>query len=107
MKRAWRSPVTLFCASAGVTAYQLTLMQLFSYVHWYHFAYMMISLALLGFGASGTFLTFGWKAFQKHAQGIIGGSLLLAAMAMPGVLLLLNQDWLGFDLYLLFVEPAQ
>ncbi|NBD39134.1 MAG: hypothetical protein GVY10_11250 [Verrucomicrobia bacterium] len=107
MGRALRSPVTLFCTSAGVTAFQLTLMQLFSYVQWYHFAYMMISLALLGFGASGTFLTFGWRFFQSHARGIIGGSLVLAAVAMPGVLLLLNQDWLRFDLYLLFVEPSQ
>ena len=107
MGRAWRSPVTLFCASAGVTAYQLTLMQLFSYVHWYHFAYMMISLALLGFGASGTFLTFGWRFFQRRSQAIIGAGLVLAAVAMPGVLLLLNQGWLRFDLYLLFVEPAQ
>jgi hypothetical protein len=31
-------------------------MRLFSIIQWHHFAYMMISLALLGYGASGTFL---------------------------------------------------
>jgi len=31
-------------------------MRLFSIVQWHHFAYMIISLALLGYGASGTFL---------------------------------------------------
>ena len=107
MDREARSPLILFCTSAGVTAFQLTLMQLFSFVHWYHFAYMMISLALLGFGASGTFLTFGWALFQRHSARIIGGSLVLAAIAMPAVLFLLNRDWMQLDLYLLFVEPVQ
>jgi spermidine synthase len=43
--------------SAAILAYQLVLMQLLSISHWYHFAYMVISVALLGFGASGTFLS--------------------------------------------------
>lgn len=42
--------------SAAILAYQLVLMQLLSISHWYHFAYMVISVALLGFGASGTLL---------------------------------------------------
>ena len=48
--------------SAAVIAYEILLMRLFSIVLWYHFAYMIISLALLGFGASGTMLTLaqGW-----------------------------------------------
>jgi spermidine synthase len=43
--------------SAAILAYQLVLMQLLSISHWYHFAYMVISVALLGFGASGTFIS--------------------------------------------------
>lgn len=31
-------------------------MRLFSIIQWHHFAYMIISLALLGYGASGTFI---------------------------------------------------
>ena len=42
--------------SAGALAYEILLMRLFSIIQWHHFAYMMISLALLGYGASGTFL---------------------------------------------------
>lgn len=37
-------------------AYEILLMRLFSIIQWHHFAYMIISLALLGYGASGTFL---------------------------------------------------
>ena len=43
--------------SASALAYEILLMRLFSIIQWHHFAYMIISLALLGYGASGTFLT--------------------------------------------------
>src|SRR3970040_1197566 len=43
--------------SATSLAYELLLMRLFSIIQWHHFAYMIISLALLGYGASGTFLS--------------------------------------------------
>src|SRR5438132_11719158 len=42
--------------SAGALAYEVLLTRLFSIVQWHHFAYMAISIALLGYGASGSFL---------------------------------------------------
>ncbi len=42
--------------SAGAIGYELLLMRVLSIVQWHHFAYMIISLALLGYGASGTFI---------------------------------------------------
>ncbi len=48
--------VLLFCTSASVLAYEILLMRLLSISLWTHFAYMVISLALLGFGAAGSFL---------------------------------------------------
>ena len=42
--------------SAAALAYEILLMRLFSIVLWHHFAYMIISLALLGYGASGALL---------------------------------------------------
>lgn len=47
--------LAVFCISFGVLGYEILLMRLLSIVQWHHFAYMIISLALLGFGASGTF----------------------------------------------------
>lgn len=44
--------------SAGAIGYEVLLMRLFSIVQWHHFAFMIISVALLGYGASGTFLVF-------------------------------------------------
>lgn len=43
--------------SAAAIGYEILLMRLFSIVQWHHFAFMIISVALLGYGASGTFLT--------------------------------------------------
>lgn len=42
--------------SSVALGYEILLMRLFSIIQWHHFAYMIISLALLGYGASGTFL---------------------------------------------------
>ncbi|RPH50639.1 MAG: hypothetical protein EHM84_05665, partial [Lysobacterales bacterium] len=43
--------------SGAAIANEVLLTRYFAVVHWHHFATMMISLALLGFGASGTFVT--------------------------------------------------
>ncbi len=52
--------------SAAALAYEILLMRLFSIIQWHHFAYMMISLALLGYGASGTFLALSRRWLQGH-----------------------------------------
>lgn len=48
--------------SAGVIAYEVAVMRLYSIIQWHHFAFMIISIAMLGYGASGTFITLarGW-----------------------------------------------
>ena len=42
--------------SASVLGLQLALMRALSISHWHHFAYLVVGWALLGFGASGTWL---------------------------------------------------
>jgi hypothetical protein len=54
MKRAHY--ILLFFTSFCVLAYEILLMRLLSVMWWQHFAYMVISLALLGFGAAGSLL---------------------------------------------------
>jgi spermidine synthase len=44
--------------SAAAIAYEILLTRLFAIALWHHFVYMIVSLALLGYGASGTFLVF-------------------------------------------------
>jgi hypothetical protein len=52
--------------SAAVIAFQLALMQLLSLVQWYHFGSMIISVALLGFGAAGTCLSLLRSRLMRH-----------------------------------------
>ena len=48
--------VGLFLLSAATLTFEINLTRIFSVAQFYHFAFMIVSLALLGFGASGTFL---------------------------------------------------
>ena len=48
--------LSIALTSATALSYELLLMKLFGIIQWHHFAYMVISLALLGYGASGTFI---------------------------------------------------
>jgi len=52
--------------SAAALAYEILLMRLFSIILWHHFAYMIISLALLGYGASGAVLTLAQRAARQR-----------------------------------------
>ena len=52
--------------SAAALAYEILLMRLFSITLWHHFAYMIISLALLGYGASGAVLTLAQGTLQRR-----------------------------------------
>jgi len=49
--------VALFLLSAATLTFEINLTRILSVAQFYHFAFMVVSLALLGFGASGTFLT--------------------------------------------------
>jgi len=48
--------LAVLLVSSAAIAYEILLMRLLSIVQWHHFAYMIISLALLGYGASGTLI---------------------------------------------------
>jgi hypothetical protein len=46
----------MFAVSAAMLLLEVALTRIFSFVMWYHLTYLVISLALLGYGAAGTFL---------------------------------------------------
>ena len=50
--------------SAAALAYEVLLLRLFAIVQWHHFAYLSISVALLGIGAAGTFVTVARRRLQ-------------------------------------------
>src|SRR5512137_389264 len=61
-----RIQTSVFLISAALISYQILLVKMFSIQYWYHFAYLIISIALLGFGASGTFIFFFKRQLKNH-----------------------------------------
>lgn len=57
---------SIFLISAAGIAFQIGLMRSLSIAKYHHFSYLVISIALLGFGASGTFLTFASASIRRH-----------------------------------------
>jgi len=79
--------LTIALLSATALAYEILLMRLFSIIQWHHFAYMIISLALLGYGASGTFLAFVQSRLLNHYPlALLINLALFALTAMPSFL---------------------
>jgi len=72
---------TLFVSAAAI-GYEILLMRVLSIVQWHHFAYMIISLALLGYGASGTFIALFRKSLERHFAAAFATSALLFSIAM-------------------------
>lgn len=55
--------------SGALLAYEILLMHLFAIIQFHHFAYMIIGLALLGYGSSGTFLAFFQERMENNYAG--------------------------------------
>ncbi len=93
--------------SGAIIAFQLALMQLISIVQWHHFAYMIISVAMLGFGASGTLLALartrllGWSSWLVPVLMTTSGLMMMVAFHLA------RMEAFRFDVYLLFVNFSQ
>ena len=60
------SAASVFFVSVAIIALQLMIMRALSVSHYYHFSYLVISTALLGFGASGTFLALFYDKLKER-----------------------------------------
>ncbi len=97
-----RTKMAIGLISAAIIAFQLVLMQILSYVQWYHFAYMIISIALLGFGAAGTFLTIFQRTLKQNYYRIFPLLLLITAILMSIVVIVAGTESVRFDSLLIF-----
>ena len=91
--------------SAAALAFEITLTRLFSVTQWYHFAFLAVSVALLGYGASGTALSL-VPRWAKPPTGRRSVALAcLFALSVVGAYLTLNH--LPFDSYRIAWERVQ
>jgi hypothetical protein len=96
---------SVLLASATALAYEILLVRLFSISHWHHYAYMIISLALLGYGISGAFLALFQRRLQAHFSAAYVLNLVLFAAAMPFGYLLAGKT--GFSPEEILWDPGQ
>jgi hypothetical protein len=67
-KTIWPLYLGVFTTSMAVLSLEIALTRIFSVSLWYHLAFMVISTALLGFGASGTLLTVRRDLLEKNLE---------------------------------------
>ena len=78
-----RTRLAVALVSLAVIGLELVLMRSLSLRWWHHFAYLVISVALLGFGASGTVLALLWRVVEGWWREWMAGAALLLALSIP------------------------
>jgi len=109
MESSWRRRVTLYLGiglvSAGILAFEIMLTRLFAITQGYHFGFLAVSLALLGFGASGSILEV-WPCLAHEPLALrLAGLSITGAVGIVVAYLALNN--LPFDAYRIAWEPVQ
>ena len=66
-------------------------MRVLSIVQWHHFAWMIISLALLGYGASGTFIAILRRRLEPRFEAAFAAGALLFSVSMIGCFVLAQR----------------
>ncbi|MCY4544129.1 MAG: hypothetical protein OXD39_02725, partial [Gemmatimonadetes bacterium] len=69
--------------ACGVIAFEIGLIRVLQYASWYHFAFLVITIALLGFGMSGAILSL-WRGYLiRRPQTALPVLALLTAVSIP------------------------
>ncbi len=85
----------IFFLSLATLILEISLTRILAIAQWYHFAFMVISIALFGFGASGSFLMLFPSILKKEIPKTLGlSSLCFSFTALFGYLL---SNYLPFD----------
>jgi hypothetical protein len=83
--------LSIFILSAAALAYEVLLIRLFSIIHWHHFAFMVISIALLGYGASGSFITVFRRRLLDHYDGVFISNIVLFSVSSIACFIAVQQ----------------
>ena len=78
-----RTRMAVALIAMAVIALELALMRVLALRFWHHFAAMVVTIALLGFGASGTFLAICRRRVMIRPAAWLSGSAIAFALATP------------------------
>src|SRR5688572_10028950 len=93
--------------SSALIAYQVAIIQLLSLMQWYHYASMVISVALLGFGAAGSLLSLKREWLLRHSNSLLPLLMIGCGVTMITAVELIGSGFARFDSYLLFTGDWQ
>ncbi len=88
MPARWRLAIAIALVSAAALAWQLLLVRWLAIAHWHPFAVVIISLALLGHGASGTVLSLLRERWRDRFEAWFAACALGFALSAVGCLVL-------------------
>jgi hypothetical protein len=89
----------IFTISASALAFEITLTRIFAVQQFHHFAFLVVSLAVMGFAASGSLLTFRPTGHPlARLSAVFSASVLLAYLII---------NFLPFDSYSIAWDPLQ
>ena len=96
----------IFLISFSTLLFELSLTRVFSVTLWYHFGFLIISTALLGFGVSGVLLSV-WKKFREEypVDKTLGWLALCLSLSVIICFWLLQQ--VPFDPFSLYADRMQ
>jgi len=97
--------LSLFLLSSATLAFEINLTRLFSVAQFYHFAFMIVSVALLGYGASGAVLSIFPALLIRQPDRGLGRLALATGISIVVAYLLTN--WIPFDSYSIIVDRRQ
>jgi hypothetical protein len=95
--------IGVFIISLSTLMIEISLTRIFSVMIWHHFAFMVISIAMLGFGASGSFLTI-FRISRKWDVNRVC-MLLSCLFSIGAVIALVIVGSISFDPFQLLDEP--
>ncbi len=91
--------------AAATLGYEVLLTRLFSIIQWHHFASMMISVAMLGYGAAGTFVALSQRFLCAHFAPVFIAA--AAAFGFTAVVGFLIAQQIAFNPLELLWDPQQ
>ncbi|HCA42566.1 MAG TPA: hypothetical protein DEP28_04855 [Bacteroidetes bacterium] len=97
--------IGIFLISLSTLLLEFTLTRILSVVLWYNFAFMVISVALLGFGISGTFLSVNEKIKKIPTDKLLSYLSLGFGISVMFTFIVMNK--IPFDPFSLFSESVQ
>ena len=96
--------ISLFLISFSIFLYQVCLLRILSISDYYHFAFLIVSTALLGFGISGSFLYFFINKFKDQNFILL---LFSFCFSVSVVVSFISINLIPFDSFKIAWEPRQ